>query len=83
MGCLIPKDNDYYLNCNKPNEIIDNDMKYSEFCIGLVETKIEILKNIQEKQKKESYLFDYFLLIQLTMHSVIQIVLRRMICWQD
>ena len=40
MGCLIPKDNDYYLNCNIPNEIIENEMKYSKFCIGHVEIKI-------------------------------------------
>ena len=40
LGCLIPKDNEHYLNCNILNEGIKNDMKYSEFLNGPLETKI-------------------------------------------
>ena len=59
LGCLIPQDNEHYLNCNILNEGIENDMKYSEFFNGPLETKIRILRKIQEnKKKKESHLRD-------------------------
>ena len=59
MGCLIPQDNEHHLNCNILNEGIENDMTYSECFNGPLETKIRILRKIQEnKKKKESHLQD-------------------------
>ena len=59
LGCLIPQDNEHYLNCNILNEGIENDMRYSEFLNGPLETKIRILRKIQEnKKKKGSHLQD-------------------------
>ena len=59
MCCLIPQDNENYLNCNILNEGIQNDMKYLEFLNGPLELKIIILRKIQEnKKKKECQLRD-------------------------
>ena len=53
LGCLIPQDNEHYLNCNILNEGIENDMKYSKFLNGPLETKIRILRKILENKKEE------------------------------
>ena len=52
LGCLIPQDNEHYLNCNILNEGIENDIKYSEFLNGPLETKIRISRKIQENKTK-------------------------------
>ena len=52
LDCLIPQDNEHYLNCNILNEGIENDMKYSKKFNGPLETKIRILRKIQENKKR-------------------------------